>query len=74
LVAVSKSGRLFVVDAPDPSGQPNPESIQWLTEQMDGAPPEKPVWSPDSRSIAFNRTVDTGKGSFLQIFLLTGRI
>jgi hypothetical protein len=74
LVAVSKSGRLFVVDAPDPSGQPDSDSIRWLTEQADGAPPEKPVWSPDSRSIAFNRTVDTGKGSFLQIFLLTGRI
>jgi hypothetical protein len=70
LVAVDKSGRLFIAPAP-PEGEKIPgDKVVYLTGKTDGPAPIKPVWSTRDDLIAFNREVESDQGAFLQIFVI----
>ncbi len=66
LVAVSRSGRLFIVPPPDGS----PGEVVWITERAKESPPHKPVWSTTGETIAFNRKVKSDSGIYTQVFVV----
>lgn len=66
LVTVTKNGQLILLDAPGAGSS----QVSTLYAPGPGEPhPVKPVFSPDSKTLAFNCLVKDEKGEWLQVFV-----
>jgi hypothetical protein len=66
LVTVTKTGQIILLDAP---GAGAPQATVIFTPDPGTAHPAKPVFSPDSKTLAFNCLVKDEKGEWLQVFV-----